>query len=119
MANNLPNMTTEERQEMIKKGAEVKREKQQWAKENLKTTWEDENHWRELSKKHGYRLPVWYEPAKSKHVNRFLKAKGLEKEWYQDHTGYTNGNNEAKSNPKLPAFAQIGLLLEAYDEEHG
>ncbi len=113
----LANITSEERKELRVKGQEKIQEKQQWATDNLKLDWSDDSYWRDLAKKHGVRLPRWYEPAKSKFVNRFLKEKGLGKEWYQDHTGYLNGNIEAKENPKMPAFVQVGLLLEAYDEE--
>lgn len=112
----LSNITDEQRQEMQRKAAEKKAAKQQWAKDNLKLEWDDKKHWQELASKHGFRLPVYYEPAKSKFVNRFLKHFDLSQEWYQDVTGYSNGNQEAKANPNMPAFCQVGLLLEALDE---
>lgn len=116
MALDLSNITDERRQEMQRKAAEKKAAKQQWAKNNLKLNWADKKHWQELASKHGFRLPVYYEPAKSKFVNRFLKHFGLSQEWYQDVTGYSNGNQEGRANPNMPAFAQVGLLLEALDE---
>ena len=88
-----------------------------WAKDNLKLDWDDKSHWQELASKHGYRLPVYYEAAKSKFVNRFLKHFNLSKEWYTDVTGFKSGNDEMRKNPNMPAFAQIGFLLEAYNEE--
>lgn len=114
----LANITPEQRQEMIQKGAEQKRIKQQWAKDNLKLDYSDETHWRELASKHGYRLPVYWEKASSKFVNRFLKRYNLSKEWYEDVTGFKNGNKEAEKNPCMNAVCQVGLLLESYDEEY-
>ncbi len=113
----LADITPEERKELRIKGQEKLQEKQDWAAENLKMDWADEPFWRELAKKHGIKLPRSYEPAKAKFVNRFLKEKGLDKEWYEDQTGFKNGNDEAKANPRMPARAQVGFLLEAYDEE--
>ncbi len=75
----------------------------------------DKGHWQELASKYGYRLPVWYHKAGSKFVNRFLKHFGLDKEWYQDHTGYVNGNKEAEENPYQTANATVGYLLDAYE----
>lgn len=106
-----------ERAEIIEKAQQARKDKAQWAKENLKLDWEDEDHWRELSKKHGYRLPTRNQKAAGKFVNRFLKHFNLDKEWYQDYSGFKNGNEEARVNPKLPAFAMVGLLLEQYDED--
>jgi len=60
---------------------------------------------------------VWYHKAGAKHVNRFLKHFGMSIEVYEDHTGFKNGNEEARKNPNLPAFAQVGFLLELLDEE--
>lgn len=114
----LENVTDEQRQEMLKQAAIKKQQNKVWAESNLKLDWVDKTHWQELARKYNYRLPVFYHPAKAKFVNRFLKEFGLTKEWYQDHTGFLNGNQEAKSNPTMPAFAQIGFLLEAYDGEN-
>lgn len=116
--NNLPShISAEERAIMMQKAAEKRAMKREWAENNLKLDWADDNHWRELSSKYNYRLPKIHEKAASKFVNRFLKHFGLSKDFYTDVTGFPNGNKEAEKNPNLPAFAQIGFLLEAYDEE--
>ena len=113
----LKNITPEQRKQMQEQAAESRKLKQEWARKNLKLDWEDDAHWRALASKYDYRLPVWYEPCSSKFTNRFLKKMGLSKEWYEEVTGYKNANIEAKENPRLPAYAAVGLLLEAYDEE--
>ncbi len=113
----LNNLSPEQRQEMLQKAKESRKIKAKWAQENLKQDYLDESHWRDLAKKHGYKLPVKNHQAGSKFVNRFLKHFDLSREWYQDVTGWVNGNEEARKNPTMPAFAQTGFLLEAYEEE--
>ncbi|MBG23725.1 MAG: hypothetical protein CMF22_10415 [Idiomarinaceae bacterium] len=113
----LSTITAAEREELRLKGAEKREEKRIWAEANLKLEWDDHSHWRDLASKYGYRMPNKHEPCGSKHTNRFLRKFGLSKEWYQDHTGFKNANEEFRVNPTLPAFAAVGFLLEAYDEE--
>ena len=113
----LSNITTEQRQEMIQKSKEKRAQKKAWAEANLKLDWADEQHWRELASKYGYRMPNKYEKASSKFVNRFLRNFNLTKEWYKDHTGYLNGNEEARKNPTMNSVQQVGLLLECYNED--
>lgn len=118
------NFTPEERQRNIEVAKAKKEQRKQWALDNLKLDWEDEPHWRHLASAYSdktingkpYRLPTRYHPAASKHVVKFLKAYGLDREWYEEVTGWKNGNEEARKCPDMPAFAQIGFLLEAYDE---
>ena len=113
----LKNITPEQRAEMVEKAKQARHEKRQWAQENLTLEYADESHWRELASKYGYRMPNKHEKASSKFVNRFLKKFGLDKNFYIDHTGFVNGQKEAKANPKMNAVQQIGLLLECYDED--
>ena len=115
----LSNITKEQRQEMVQKSKEKRAQKKAWAEANLKLDWADEQHWRELASKYGYRMPNKFEKASGKFVNRFLKHFNLDKEFYVLSTGLKNGNEEARLNPKLPAFAQVGLLLEQYNEDIG
>lgn len=115
----LNNLTDQERQEMKIKAQEARQAKREFAEKNLKIDWEDDSYWIDLAKKHQYKLPQRFDKAGSKWVNRFLKAKGLDIEWYRDHTGIANGNKEALMNPAMTARAQVGLLLEAYDEDFG
>lgn len=113
----LENITAEQRQEMVEKSKEKRRANAEWAREHLVTEYADDKHWRELASKYNYRLPTWYSPASSKHVNRFLRNFNLTKDWYQDHTGYLNGNEEARKNPTMNSVQQVGLLLECYNED--
>ncbi len=112
----LKTLTPEQREDMRKKSAESLVKKTEYAKKHLKLDWEDDYHWRLLASHYGFRLPRTYEPAAGKWVNRFLKHTGMTAEWYSDITGFKNGNEEARVCKDLPAFAQIGILLEAYDQ---
>lgn len=113
----LADKTDEELAEIRAKAKASKDAKREWAKVNLKLDWGDESHWRELASTYSYRLPNRYDKASAKYVNRFLKHFNLDKEWYSDVTGFSNGNKEASANPTMPAFAQVGFLLEQYNED--
>lgn len=113
----IADMSPEQRAEMRHKAEEAKRLKGEWAEANLKLDFADESHWRALASHYGMRMPPWYEKASGKYVQRFLKQFDKDAEWYTSHTGFKNGNEEARVCKDLPAYAQIGLLLEVYDDE--
>jgi len=73
--NHLKIMTDEDRA----KSLAVKEEKKAWALENLKQDFEDLVSWKDLSSKHGVRLPLYYVPGTEiKFIKRMAKKKGVE-----------------------------------------
>ena len=118
MANSyLENLTDEERAANLEKARQARIDKKEWAQKNLDLNMTDDGLWRELASKYNVKLPVRYEKAHSKFVNRALKALGKDKSWYEDHVGLKNGNEEARLNPRMTAVQQIGLILECYEQE--
>lgn len=114
----LSNISQEERLEMVQKSKAKRQAKREWAEKNLRMSWADESFHRDLASQYGYRLPNINEQASSKFVNRFLKKFNLDKNWYQDHTGFKSGNDESRANPTMTACESIGILLECYHYEH-
>ncbi len=120
MANDyMKNMTLEERLEMQVKAIASKEAKRKWANENLKLTYLDEPHWRNLASKAGFRLAPSYEPStNAKYIHRLLKHIGKDNSWLELHTGCKNANAFAKMEPTWTAFAIQGTLLEDYFGEN-
>lgn len=102
-------MSQEQREEVrLKRIAD-----QEWAKENLKTDWADENYWRETASKYGLRLPGWWIPAREvKYIRRACKKVGVEVSDFIDSTGFNNLNQLAEANSGSTALSMVGLVLE-------
>ena len=117
MTSYLANMTDEERAENLAKARQAKADLKAWAETHLRLNYADEPFHRELASKYNIKLPVRYHKAEGKYVIRVLKALGLDKEWYVSHSGFRNGHEEAKANPKMTAVEQMGIMLECYDDD--
>lgn len=106
-------ITDEDRQ----KAKESRLAKKQWAEENLKLTYEDENVWEELAKKHRVRLPQKHSPnTELKYMKRMFKKLGLDTKLYLEDCGVASLKQLVSINPTWTARAECGLLLEYFDK---
>lgn len=105
---------TPEYRALIQAAAKAKREAQiEFANKNLKLDFADATHWRSLASAHGVRLPAWYIPGSElKHIRRACRRLGIGSEGMREATGFSRAEDFASANPKWPAFALVGLLLE-------
>ena len=88
------------------------------AGESLIKDFEDENHWRNLASRYNIRLPVSYAPnTETKYIKRVAKKLGIDYKEYLEDCGAKTLKEIAEFNPNYPAFAEIGLLLEWYNDK--
>ena len=104
-------------QEDREKGKQARLAKKEWALENLILDYEDEPHWQMLAKQHGVRLPSQYVPNNElKYMKRIMKKLGIDPKDYLDACDVTTLKQLVKLNPTWNARAEIGLLLEYFDD---
>ena len=114
----LSNLTPEQRLEMREKAKASKAAKKLFAEENLKTSWQDENHWRELASRIGFRLPARYIPCSElKHLKRLLKLLQIDPKHWAEIEGCKTLKAFSVLNPEMPSYARCGLVLEYYFEK--
>lgn len=108
-------ITEEDRQ----KAKATKLAKVEWAKENLYSDFgDDERYWRELASDFGVRLPAYYIPgSETKHIKRLLTKLGADVKEFLEDQGYSTLKKMVTDDPKWPAFAQCGLVLEWWSEK--
>lgn len=115
----LSGLTQEQREEMREKGAESRRLKQEWAQNNLKLSYEDENCWTELAKEANVRLPLRNVPATEvKYVRKLLKRLNIDQKEWLDVEGYSSLKQFGLNNPEWTARAHCGLVLEWWKEKN-
>lgn len=118
-AEHLKNVSAEDRKLMQEKAAEKRKKQKEYAEANLKLDFEDENHWRDLAQKSGFRLAQRYAPStETKHVRKLLKHLGKDTSWLEEVSGVKSIKVFCSMNPSWPAFAIQGTLLENYFEEN-
>ena len=92
--------------------------KKQYAEENLKLTYADSPLWRELASKYNTRLPSYVHPnTASKYLKRVMNHLGVDSKEYLADCGVTTFKQLAEMNPEYTAMAEVGHLLEWYDEK--
>lgn len=92
--------------------------KKQWAEENLKLDYADSPLWRELASKYNTRLPSYVYPnTSSKYLKRVMNHLGVDSKEYLEACGVKNFKQLAAMNPEYTAMAEVGHLLEWYDEK--
>ncbi len=92
--------------------------KRQYAEENLKLDYADSPLWRELASKYNTRLPSYVHPnTASKYLKRMLTHLGVDSKEYLADCGVTTFKQLAELNPEYTAMAEVGHLLEWYDEK--
>lgn len=115
--NNLPIITPEQRAGMQEK-AKLTREAKKLAGESLKQDYADENHWRELASRIGFRLPARYIPCSElKHLKRLLKLLQIDPKHWAEIEGCKTLKAFSVLNPEMPSYARCGLVLEYYFED--
>lgn len=115
--NYLKNLTDEQRKELREKSKLTKEAKKK-AGENLYQDFGDDlTHWRSLASKAGVRLPASYiVNSEIKYVRRVAAKLDIDLKEYLEACGASNLKQLAKMNPNFPAYAEVGLLLEWWDE---
>ncbi len=97
----------------VQKAQEARKAKAQWAKENLQLEYEDDEHWKELSKLYGFRLPIYNIPNTStKYLKRLLTKHGIDVQEYLESCGVSSIKELISLNPKYTARAECGFALE-------
>lgn len=113
----LSNLTPEERSKINEK-SRLKREAMREAGESLESFPDDENHWRNLASRYNIRLPVSYIPnTETKYIKRVAKKLGIDYKEYLEDCGAKTLKELVEFNPNYPAYAEVGLLLEYYNEK--
>jgi len=98
--------------------AKASRLAKQEASKSLKQDFADMNTWKELASKHGVRLPSYTAPwTETKYLKRIMKKLGVEPKEYLEACGVTTIKKLVEMNPDTPAYMEVGMLLEYYDEQ--
>lgn len=101
----------------VQKAQEARKAKAQWAKDNLQLEYEDDEHWKELSKLYGFRLPIYNIPNTStKYLKRLFNHFDIDIKDYLEYCGVASVKHLASLNPKFTARAECGFALEYIDE---
>ena len=98
--------------------AKASRLAKQEAAKSLKQDFADMNTWKELASKYGVRLPSYTAPwTETKYLKRAMKKLGVEPKEYLEACGVTTIKKLVEMNSDTPAYMEVGLLLEWYDEK--
>lgn len=113
MSSNFKPITEEQRVQ-----AKIQRQiDQEYALNHLKLEWADSNLWTELVKKYGVRTPIWYKKGSElKYMRRVANKVGYDVTLFTKATGFSSLKEFVQNNPKMPAFACVGILLEEIDD---
>lgn len=116
----LENLTPEQREELRQKSRLTKEAKKEAGKDLFQDFGDDLNHWKALASKAGVRMPASYLPnTEVKYLRRVASKLGIDMQEYVEACGVTNLKALAKLNPNWPIAAEVGLLLEYWDENKG
>ncbi len=92
---------------------------QDYAKNNLKTEYADQNYWIETASKYGLRLPGWWIPSSEvKYVRRACKKVEIEVTHFVDSTGFSNLSQLAEANSGWTVLSMVGLVLEFKESQN-
>ena len=78
----------------------------------LRQEWADAEHWRELARHRGYRLPHWYLPMTPKAMQQVLGSLGLDRQFFREAFGLKTYQQLIDLNPSAPLWAFAGWCLE-------
>ena len=87
------------------------------AGKGLRQQWADAEHWRELARQRGYRLPHWYLPMTPKGMEQVLRSLGLDREFYREAFGLKTYQDLIDRNPNTPLWVFAGWCLEIETDE--
>jgi hypothetical protein len=85
--------------------------------QHLKQGWADCEHWRELARRRGYRLPHWYLPMTPKGMEQVLRGLGLDRQSYRKAFGLKTYQDLVDHNPNTPLWVFAGWCLEIETDE--
>lgn len=93
---------------------------QEYARQNYKTSYMDENYWRDTASKYNLRLPGWWIAGKEvKYIRRACKKLSIEVSDFIESTGFSNLNQLAENNPRFTALSLVGLVIEYKENQNG
>jgi len=116
----LKDLTTEQREELREKSRLTKEAKKKAGENLFQDFGDDLTHWRSLASEAGVRLPASYLPnTEVKYVRRVANKLGIDMQEYLEACGVTNLKALARLNPNWPAYSEVGLMLEYWDENKG
>lgn len=79
---------------------------------HLKHVWSDAEHWRELARHLGYRLPHWYLPMTPRAMQQVLGSLGLDRQFFREAFGLKTYQQLIGLNPNTPLWVFAGWCLE-------
>ena len=82
------------------------------AGKGLRQQWADAEHWRQLARERGYRLPHWYQPMTPKGMEQVLRNLELDRQLYRDAFGLKTYQDLIDRNPNTPLWVFAGWALE-------
>lgn len=90
---------------------------QEFARNNLKTSYADQIHWVSLASKYNSKLPLWWKPSSDvKYLRRIAKKANFDLNLFVDSTGCSNIKEWVGLNSNYTALGVCGPLLEYIDE---
>jgi hypothetical protein len=78
----------------------------------LRQEWADSEHWRQLAKRRGYRLPHWYLPMTPRGIEVVLRGLGLDRQFFREAFGLKTYKDLIRHNPRVPLWVFAGWCLE-------
>lgn len=113
----LANITPEKRIEMTLK-ARARKEQMRLAGESLFHQFGDQNYWKQLASLYGIRLPARHIPStQTKYLKRVAKKLNFDYKDYLEDCGAKTLKQLVEMNENWPAYAEVGLMLEHYNEK--
>jgi hypothetical protein len=79
---------------------------------HLRQVWAEAEHWRELARHRGYRLPHWYLPMTPRAMQQVLGSLGLDRQFFREAFGLKTYQQLIDRNPNAPLWAFAGWCLE-------
>lgn len=90
---------------------------QDYARNSLKISYMDQQHWTALASKYNSKLPLWWKPASDvKYLRRIAKKANFDLNVFVDSTGCSNIKEWVNLNSNYTALGVAGPLLEFIDE---
>ena len=86
------------------------------AGKHLRQVWADSEHWKQLARERGYRLPHWYLPMTPRGMEQVLRSLGLDRQFYRDSFGLKAYQDLIDRNPRTPLWVFAGWCLESSHE---
>ena len=91
---------------------------QEYARNNLKTSYIDQPHWVTLASKYNCKLPMWWKPSSDvKYIRRVAKKANFDLNVFVESTGCSNIKEYADLNSNWSVLGLVGTLLEFIDEQ--